>query len=65
MFELNDNVIHKSAGACVICDIITRNFGNGDQTYYYLKPKFPTKVNSTLEIPVTISFLTAMPSSIT
>ena len=50
MFELNDNVIHKSAGACVIYDIITRNFGNGDQTYYYLKPKFPTKVNSTLEI---------------
>ena len=33
MFELNDNVIHKSAGACVIYDIITRNFGNGDQTY--------------------------------
>lgn len=50
MFGLNDDVIHKSAGACVICDIITRNFGNGDQTYYYLKPKFPTKVNSTLEI---------------
>ena len=30
MFELNEVVIHKSAGACVVCDIVTRNFGTGD-----------------------------------
>lgn len=50
MFNLNDDVIHKSAGACVVCDIITKDFGNGDQQYYYLKPKFPTTVNKSLEI---------------
>ena len=50
MFELNEVVIHKSAGACVICDIVTKNFGTGDVKYYYLKPKFPTFVNKALEI---------------
>ena len=45
MFELNEVVIHKSAGACVVCDIVTRNFGTGDVNYYYLKPKFPSFVN--------------------
>ena len=50
MFELNEVVIHKSAGACVICDIITKDFGTGEVKYYYLKPKFPTQVNKALEI---------------
>lgn len=50
MFKLNEVVIHKSAGACVVCDIVTKNFGTGDTTYYYLKPKFPTLVNKALEI---------------
>lgn len=50
MFELNEVVIHKSAGACVVFDIVTRNFGTGDVNYYYLKPKFPSFVNKALEI---------------
>ena len=50
MFKINDDVIHKSAGACVVADIVTRNFGNGDTTYYYLKPKFPAIMNKALEI---------------
>jgi RNA polymerase-interacting CarD/CdnL/TRCF family regulator len=50
MFKLNEDVIHKSAGACVVCDIIKRDFGTGETTYYYLKPKFPTQVNRSLEI---------------
>ena len=50
MFKLNEVVIHKSAGACVVCDIVTKNFGTGDTTYYYLKPKFPTLVKKALEI---------------
>lgn len=54
MFNINDEVIHKSAGACVIKDIITQNFGNGDQTYYYLRPKFETTTNKSLEIFVPI-----------
>ena len=41
MFKLNEVVIHKSAGACVVCDIVTKNFGTGDTMYYLLKPKFP------------------------
>ena len=36
MFEINDNVIHKSAGACVVHDIVTEDFGAGLQQYYYL-----------------------------
>ena len=50
MFNINDEVIHKSAGACVVKDIITQNFGNGDQKYYYLRPKFETNTNKSLEI---------------
>lgn len=55
MFELNEVVIHKSAGACVICDIVTQNFGGGDNQYYLLKPKFPTFVNKALEIYLPIA----------
>lgn len=50
MFKVNDNVIHKSAGACIVEDIVTRDFGTGDKTYYYLKPKYPNAVNKSLEI---------------
>ena len=50
MFKLNEVVIHKSAGACVVCDIVTKNFGTGDTMYYLLKPKFPNLVNKALEI---------------
>lgn len=50
MFKINEDVIHKSAGACIICDIITQNFGVGDKKYYYIKPKYPSKMNKTLEI---------------
>ncbi len=50
MFKVNDDVIHKSAGACIVEDIITRDFGTGEKTYYYLKPKYPNAVNKTLEI---------------
>lgn len=50
MFELNEVVIHKSAGACVVFDIVTKNFGTGDVKYYCLKPKFPSFVNRALEI---------------
>lgn len=50
MFNINDEVIHKSAGACVIKDIITQNFGNGDQRYYFLRPKYETITNKSLEI---------------
>lgn len=50
MFKINDVVIHKSAGACIICDIITQDFGTGNKEYYYIKPKFPNKMNRALEI---------------
>lgn len=50
MFELNDVVIHKSAGACVVFDVVTKNFGTGEVKYYLLKPKFPNLVNRALEI---------------
>lgn len=50
MYNVNDVVIHKSAGACVVAEIVTRDFGNGDNTYYLLKPKFPSVVNKALEI---------------
>ena len=50
MFNINDNVIHKSAGACIVADIVTRDFGNGVLTYYYLKPKYPNTMNKSLEI---------------
>ena len=50
MYKINDDVVHKSAGVCYIFDIVTKNFGNGDSTYYLLKPKFPSVVNKTLEI---------------
>lgn len=50
MFKINDDVIHKSAGACIVTDIVTRDFGNGNTTYYYLKPKFPSVMNRALEI---------------
>lgn len=50
MFKINDDVIHKSAGACIVEDIVTRDFGNGNTAYYYLKPKYPTIMNKALEI---------------
>ena len=50
MYKINDDVVHKSAGVCYIFDIVTQNFGNGDTTYYLLKPKFPSVVNKALEI---------------
>ena len=50
MFNINDEVIHKSAGACVIKDIITQNFGGGYKTYYFMRPKYETTVNKSLEI---------------
>ena len=50
MYNVNDVVIHKSAGACIVADIVIKNFGNGDNTYYLLKPKFPGVVNKALEI---------------
>ena len=50
MFNINDEVIHKSAGACVIKDIVAKNFGSGERTYYCLKPKFENQVNKSLEI---------------
>ena len=50
MFEINDNVIHKSAGACVVHDIVTEDFGAGLQQYYYLKPRFENNTNRNLEI---------------
>ena len=50
MFKINDDVIHKSAGACIVEDIVTRDFGNGSTAYYYLKPKYPTIMNKALEI---------------
>ncbi|MDY2889480.1 MAG: CarD family transcriptional regulator [Candidatus Caccosoma sp.] len=50
MFNINDNVIHKSAGACIVKNIIKQNFGNGDMNYYYLTPKFPSIANKSLEI---------------
>ena len=50
MYKINDDVVHKSAVVCYIFDIVTQNFGNGDTTYYLLKPKFPSVVNKALEI---------------
>lgn len=50
MYKINDDVVHKSAGVCYIFDIVTQNFGNGDTTYYLLRPKFPCVVNKALEI---------------
>lgn len=50
MFKINDIVIHKSAGACVIFNIIKQNFGNGEKDYYYLIPKFTSNSNKSLEI---------------
>lgn len=50
MYKINDDVVHKSAGVCYIFDIVTQNFGNGDTTYYLLRPKFPSVVNKALEI---------------
>lgn len=50
MFNIGENVIHKSAGACVIKDIVTDDFGGGLQDYYYLRPKFENNTNRTLEI---------------
>ena len=50
MYKINDDVVHKSAGVCYIFDIVTQNIGNGDTTYYLLKPKFPSVVNKALEI---------------
>ena len=45
MFKIDEVVIHKSAGACIICDVVTKDFGNGDKSYYYIKPKYPSKMN--------------------
>lgn len=50
MFQINDIVIHKSAGACVVKNIVVENFGTGEKKYYLLAPKFPNKVNKLLEI---------------
>lgn len=50
MYKINDDVVHKSAGVCYVFDIVTQNFGNGNTTYYLLRPKFPSVVNKALEI---------------
>ena len=50
MFNINDVVIHKSQGALVIRDILTKDFGLGSQTYYYLTPKFVNNINNSLEL---------------
>ena len=50
MYCINDEVIHKSAGACVVKDIVTQDFGGGDRKYYLLRPKYETIINKTLEI---------------
>ena len=50
MFKIGDFAIHKTAGACIIADIVCRDFGNGEMNYYYLKPKFPNNINKSLEI---------------
>ena len=50
MFGINDNVVHKNAGVCIVSDIVIKDFGNGKQTYYFLKPKFPSIANKSLEI---------------
>lgn len=50
MYNINDCVIHKTAGACVICDVVEKDFGIGLLNYYYIKPKFPTLTSKTLEI---------------
>ena len=54
MFKIDEVVIHKSAGACIICDVVTKDFGNGDKSYYYIKPKYPSKMNNALEIYVPV-----------
>jgi len=54
MLKLNEDVIHKTAGACYVANITTSNFGIGEQQYYVLKPRFPTTVNKTLEIFVPV-----------
>lgn len=50
MFQINDIVIHKTAGTCIVTDIVDKNFGVGVSKYYYLRPRFPTVNNKTLEI---------------
>lgn len=50
MFGIKDEVIHKTAGACVIKDIVTRDFGGGEKTYYFLTPIFESPTNKSLEI---------------
>ena len=50
MYKINDDVVHKSAGVCYVFDIVTQNFGNGNTTYYLLRPKVPSVVNKALEI---------------
>ena len=50
MFQIGEVVIHKSAGACFVKDIITEDFGGGLQDYYYLRPKFENNTNKNLEI---------------
>ena len=60
MFNINDNVIHKSAGACIVKNIIKQNFGNGDIDYYYLTPKFPSIANKSLEIYLPVPRFSSM-----
>ena len=50
MYKIKECAIHKSAGAVVVEEIISRDFGTGSKEYYYLKPLFPNAVNKTLEI---------------
>ncbi len=50
MFSINDCVVHKTAGVCIINNIVYCDFGNGKQEYYYLLPKYPTTTNKSLEI---------------
>lgn len=50
MFTINDCVVHKTAGVCIVNNITLCDFGNGQQSYYFLVPKYPTATNKTLEI---------------
>ncbi len=51
MFKTGDYVIHKSEGVCLVEKIINRNFGDGVQDYYVLRPRYYNGT-ATIMIPV-------------
>ena len=51
MFEINDTVVHPSAGICRICDIRFERFGVTNEKYYILSPLY-SSVATKIYVPV-------------